>query len=74
MKSLALGRPFEALLGVLALLDGKLSKLSVNDTSAELLVPSKTLGVLGVPIDLTLAFIKSLDLLDGVGVDLEDFL
>jgi len=48
--------------------------LSVNDTSAELLFPSKTLGVLGVPVDLTLAFIKSLDLLDGVGVDLEDFL
>ena len=66
--------PFEALVGVLALLDGKLSKLSVNDTSAALLLPSKTLGVLGVPVDLTLAFIKSLDLLDGVGVDLEDFL
>ena len=51
------------------LIAGKLSKLSVKDSA----LLFSGLGVLGVPVDLTLEFIKSL-VLDGVGVDLEDFL
>ena len=49
------------------------NQLSVKDTSATLVLSSKTLGDLGIPVVLTLAFMKSLDLLDGIGVDLEDF-
>ena len=51
------------------LIAGKLSKLSVKDSA----LLFSGLGVLGVPVDLTLEFIKSL-VLEGVGVDLEDFL